>query len=71
MTKPREKTRDELTAEVEDGKKTIRQLENREKLLRRTLLIVNNTTHFDISKSTLALCIILSAAKGFIRFWLL
>ena len=31
MTKPREKTREELTAEIEDGKKKIRQFENREK----------------------------------------
>ena len=29
MTKPREKTREELTAEIEDGKKKIWQLENR------------------------------------------
>ena len=28
MTKPREKTREELTAEIEDGKKKIRQFEN-------------------------------------------
>ena len=34
MTKPREKTREELTAEIEDGKKKIRQFENREKMLR-------------------------------------
>ena len=34
MTKPREKTREELQAEIEDGKKKIRQLENREKMLR-------------------------------------
>ena len=34
MTKPREKTREELTAEIEDGKKKIWQLENREKMLR-------------------------------------
>ena len=54
MTKPREKTREELTAEIEDGKKKIRQLENWEKVLRRKLSIVNNSTHFDISKSTLA-----------------
>ena len=33
MTKPREKTREELQAEIEDGKKIIRQLENREKML--------------------------------------
>ena len=53
MTKPREKTREELTAEIEDGKKKIRQFENWEKVLRRKLSIVNNSTHFDISKSTL------------------
>ena len=37
MTKPREKTYDELTAELEDGKKKIRQFENREKMLRQKL----------------------------------
>ena len=37
MTKPREKTREELQAEVEDGKKKIRQFENREKMLRQKL----------------------------------
>lgn len=37
MTKPREKSRDELTAEIEDGKKKIQQYENREKLLRQKL----------------------------------
>lgn len=37
MTKPREKTRNELTAEIEDGKKKIRQYENREKMLRQKL----------------------------------
>ena len=36
-TKPREKTREELQAEIEDGKKKIRQLENREKMLRQKL----------------------------------
>ena len=30
MTKPREKTREELTAEIEESKKKIRQFENRE-----------------------------------------
>ena len=69
MTKPREKTREELQAEIEDGKKKIRQFENREKVLRQKLSIVNNSTHFDISKSTLALCCVLSAAQGFFRFW--
>ena len=37
MTKPKEKTREELQAEIEDGKKKIRQLENREKMLRQKL----------------------------------
>ena len=37
MTKPREKTRDELTAELEDGEKKLRQYENREKMLRQKL----------------------------------
>ena len=37
MTKPREKTREELQAEIEDGKKKIRQYENREKVLRQKL----------------------------------
>ena len=39
MTKPREKTREELTAEIEDGKKKIRQFENREKMLRQKLSV--------------------------------
>ena len=37
MTKPRKKTYEEVTAEIEDGKKKIRQLENREKVLRQKL----------------------------------
>ena len=37
MTKPRTKTLEELTTEIEDGKKKIRQLENREKMLRQKL----------------------------------
>ena len=37
MTKPREKTREELTAEIEESKKKIRQYENREKVLRKKL----------------------------------
>ena len=37
MTKTREKTREELQAEIEDGKKKIRQFENREKMLRQKL----------------------------------
>ena len=37
MTKPREKTREELQAEIEDEKKKIRQFENREKVLRQKL----------------------------------
>ena len=39
MTKPREKTREELTAEIEDSKKKIRQYENRSKMLDRRLAI--------------------------------
>ena len=37
MTKPRTKTFEELTAEIEDGKKNIRQFETREKMLRQKL----------------------------------
>ena len=37
MTKPKEKTHEELQAEIEDGKKKIRQFENREKMLRQKL----------------------------------
>ena len=37
MTKPREKTCEELQAEIEDSKKKIRQYENREKMLRQKL----------------------------------
>ena len=37
MTKPREKNREELQAEIEDGKKKIRQFENRERMLRQKL----------------------------------
>ena len=37
MTKPRKKNREELTAEIEDSKKKIRQYENREKALRQKL----------------------------------
>ena len=39
MTKPKEKTCEELTAEIEDGKKKIRQFENREKMLRQKLSV--------------------------------
>ena len=39
MTKPREKTREELQVEIEDGKKKIRQYENRSKMLDRRLAI--------------------------------
>ena len=37
MTKSREKTREELTAEIEESKKKIRQYENREMVLRQKL----------------------------------
>ena len=39
MTKPREKTLEELTAEIEERKKKIRQYENRSKMLDRRLAI--------------------------------
>ena len=42
MEKPREKTREELTTEIEDGKKKIRQLENREKVLRQILPVLSD-----------------------------
>ena len=41
MTKPREKTREELQAEIEDGKKKIQQFENREKMLRSRVILVS------------------------------
>ena len=37
MTKSIEKTRDELTAEIEENEEKIRQFENREKMLRQKL----------------------------------
>ena len=37
MTKPRENIREELQAEIDNGKKKIRQFENREKMLRQKL----------------------------------
>lgn len=39
MTKLREKTREEVTAEIEAGKKKIRQLENREKIIKQKLSV--------------------------------
>ena len=39
MTKLREKTREELTAEIEEGKKKIRQFENREKIIKQKLSV--------------------------------
>ena len=39
MTKPREKTREELTAEIEESKKKIRQFENREKIIKQKLSV--------------------------------
>ena len=41
MTKPREKTHEELTAEIEEGKKKIRQFENREKIIKQKLSIAD------------------------------
>ncbi len=37
MTKPKAKTREELTAEIEESRKKLQQHENREKLLRQKL----------------------------------
>ena len=37
MTKPKEKTRDELTAEIEENEKKIRQYQNREKIIKQKL----------------------------------
>ena len=45
MTKPREKTREELQAEIEGGKKKIRQIENQEKMLRQKLFKEERKTH--------------------------
>ena len=50
MTKPREKTREELQAEIEDGKKKIRQFENREKMLRQKLFIMPNRYRYLMQK---------------------
>ena len=47
MTKPREKTREELQAEIEDGKKKIRQFENREKMLRQKLSNQRVVIHYN------------------------
>ena len=38
MTKPREKTREELTAEIEENAKKIRQYENREKIIKQRVI---------------------------------
>lgn len=46
MTKSREKTRDELTAKIEDGKKKIRRYENRKKMLRQKLSRKERRTGF-------------------------
>lgn len=34
MTKPKEKTREELTAEIEENEKKVRQYQNREKIIK-------------------------------------
>ena len=54
MTKPREKTREEVTAEIEEGKKKIRQLENRKNVAaNRTLMhcsrcVLSQVTPFSV-----------------------
>lgn len=37
MTKPKEKTRDELTAEIEQNEEKIKQYQNREKIIKQQL----------------------------------
>ena len=60
MTKPKEKTREELQAEIEDGKKKIQQFENREKICGKSYLSRNarrETTGFaSAAASWRALC---------------
>ena len=51
MTKPREKTREELQAEIEDGKKKIRQFENREKMLRQMLGICRKNAYLLVKQN--------------------
>ena len=53
MTKPRGKIRAELTAEIEDGKKKIRQYENREKMLQKKLSREERRINFFGTQSTL------------------
>ena len=48
MTKPREKTREELQAEIEDGKKKIRQFENREKMLQKCIILLQEPVETQI-----------------------
>ncbi len=45
MTKPREKIRKEVPAEIEDGEKKIRQLKNRAKVLRQKLAQEERKAH--------------------------
>ena len=59
MTKPREKTREEVTAEIGDGKKNFRQLESREKVLRQIVRfmhcsrwILSQATPFSVNPLT-------------------
>ena len=54
MTKTREKTREELQAEIEDGKKKIRQFENREKCCVRSYPI--SASLFTITASVPLVC---------------
>ena len=60
MTKPREKTREELTAEIEENKKKIRQFENREKIIKQKLSVeerkARNTGFASAAASWRALC---------------
>lgn len=44
MTKPKEKTYDELTAEIEENEKKIRQYQNREKIIKQKLSLEERQT---------------------------
>ena len=69
MTKPREKTREELQAEIEDGKKKIRQFENREKMLRQKLSKEERRTrsHRLIVRGAVRLALTSEPAREFLR----
>ena len=67
MTKPREKTREELQAEIEDGKKKIRQFENREKMLRQKLSKERRELNANLKNVTKEHSLYYSAAKTYLN----